>query len=55
MRGSLADSPRAAGTGTILEAIRDLHPARLMSNTACPPVPRPLKERYEEIKKKARP
>jgi hypothetical protein len=54
MRGSLAGRPRAAGTGTILQAIRDLHPLRYLSNTACPPMPKPLKERYEEIKKQAK-
>ena len=54
MRGSLAGRPRAAGTGTILEAIRDLHPPRYLSTSACPPMPRPLKERYDEIKKRAK-
>jgi hypothetical protein len=54
MRGSLAGRPRAAGTGTILQAIQDLHPARLLSNTACPPMPKPLRERHEEFKKRAK-
>ncbi len=52
MRGSRAGPPRAAGTGTILQAIQDLHPARRLSTNACPPMPRPLKERYEEFKKR---
>jgi hypothetical protein len=51
MRGSLAGKPRAADTGTILQAIRDLHPPRYVSTNACPPMPRPLRERYEEWKK----
>jgi hypothetical protein len=46
MRGSLAGTPRAAGTGTILQAIRDLHPARYLSNTACPAEPKSLRERH---------
>jgi hypothetical protein len=54
MRGSLAGRPRAAGTGTILQAIQDLHPARLLSNQACPPMPKTLQERYDEIKKPAK-
>lgn len=55
MRGSLAGRPRPARTGTILQAIRHLHPPRFLSNTACPPMPKPLKERYDEIKKRRRP
>ena len=54
MRGSRAGSPRAAGTGTILQAIRDLHPPRYGSAAACPPMPKPLKDRYEEITKRAK-
>ena len=50
MRGSLAGQPRAAGTGTILDAIRSLHPPRYLSTGACPAMPRPLKERYDEVK-----
>jgi hypothetical protein len=51
MRGSLAGKPRAAGTGTILKAIQDLHPPRYMSTGACPAMPRPLRDRYAEVKK----
>jgi hypothetical protein len=50
MRGSFAGQPRAAGTGTILKAIQDLHPPRYMSAGVCPRMPRPLRERYEEWK-----
>ena len=51
MRGSFAGKPRAAGTGTILQAIQSLHPPRYIGTNACPPMPRPLRERYEEWKK----
>ena len=54
MRGSLAGRPRAAGTGTILQAIQHLHPARFLSNKACPSMPKPLKVRYDEIKKRGK-
>ena len=54
MRGSHAGRPRAAGTGTILEAIRDLHPPRFGSSAACRAMPRPLKVRYREIKQRAK-
>ena len=54
MRGSLAGGPRAAGTGTIVEAIRDLHPPRYFSTAACPAMPRTLRERFEEIDKRAK-
>ena len=53
MRGSLAGRPRAAGTGTILQAIRDLHPPRFMSPAACPAMPKTLRERHAAAKKKA--
>jgi hypothetical protein len=51
MRGSFAGTPRAPGTGTILQAIRDLHPPRYIGTNACPPMPKPLRERYEAWKK----
>ena len=53
MRGSLAGRPRAAGTGTILQAIRDLHPPRFMSPAACPAMPKTLRERHAAAKKRA--
>lgn len=54
MRGSLAGRTRAAGTGAIVEAIRDLHPPRYASSNACPAMPKPLKERYEAVTKPAK-
>jgi hypothetical protein len=40
--------------GNIVEAIRDLHPPRYGSAAACPAMPRPLRERFEEIEKRAK-
>jgi hypothetical protein len=54
MRGSLAGRPRAAGTGAIAQAIRDLHPARRLSAQACPAMPAPLAERHKRAKAAAR-
>jgi hypothetical protein len=52
MRGSVAGTKRAAGTGTILDAITRLHPALLASTTACPAIPKPLADRYGEYQQK---
>jgi hypothetical protein len=48
MRGSGAAGPRAAGTGTILDAITALH-TKLKSPDTCPPWPTPLQDRYDAI------
>jgi hypothetical protein len=48
MRGSGAAGPRAAGTGTILDAIKALH-TRHTSPGACPPWPMSLQDRYNAI------
>jgi hypothetical protein len=50
MRGSGAADPRAAGTGTILDAIKSLH-TRHTSPTACPAWPRSLEDRYNDVKR----
>jgi hypothetical protein len=47
MRGSAAGTTRAAGTGTILDAIKGLHPALLASPGACPPIPPSLEDRWK--------
>jgi hypothetical protein len=53
MRGSPAGSKRPAGTGTILDAIKGLHPARLTSTAGCPAMPKSLAEKYnEEVEKR---
>jgi hypothetical protein len=49
MRGSTAGSKRAAGTGTILDAIKGLHPALPASPAACPPIPKSLADRYRAL------
>ena len=51
MRGSKAANPRAAGTGTILGAINALHRPAITSVDACPPWPKPLADRYNDVKK----
>jgi hypothetical protein len=48
MRGSGAAGPRAAGTGTILDAIRALH-TKITSVDTCPPWPKPLEDRYYAV------
>ena len=45
MRGSRAGQPRPAGTGTILDAIKGLHPPAYGSPGACPPIPKSLRQR----------
>jgi hypothetical protein len=50
MRGSKAGQARPAGTGTILDAIKGLHPALLTSTTTCPAMPKPLSQRFRERK-----
>ncbi len=50
MRGSGAANPRAAGTGTILDAIKALH-TTYKSVTACPAWPKSLEDRYNDVKK----
>ena len=50
MRGSVAGTPRAAGTGTILDAIKGLHPSLPSSVAACPPMPASLRSRYQAAK-----
>jgi hypothetical protein len=54
MRGSRAGQTRPVGTGTILDAIKGLHPALLTSTAACPAVPAPLSQRWKAAKKKAK-
>jgi hypothetical protein len=54
MRGSRAGTKRAAGTGTILDAIKGLNSALLTSTADCPAMPKSLTERYEEEQKKKR-
>jgi hypothetical protein len=54
MRGSLAGKPREAGTGTIVDAIRSLHPPRYMNTRSCPPMPEPLKDRWQRAKGRAK-
>jgi hypothetical protein len=49
MRGSAAGSKRAAGTGTILDAIKGLHPALPASPAACPPIPKSLADRHRAL------
>jgi hypothetical protein len=49
MRGSLADSKRTPRTGTILDAIKGLHPTLLTSTASCPAMPKSLSDRYDEI------
>ena len=51
MRGSRAGQPRAAGTGTILDAIKGLR----SSTAGCPAMPVPLEERYRAAKRKPAP
>jgi hypothetical protein len=50
MRGSKAGTTRAAGTGSILGAIKALHPSLGSSPGTCPPMPKPLSQRYKERK-----
>ena len=45
MRGSAAGTARAAGTGTLLDAMKGLHPTLPASIGACPPMPAPLSVR----------
>jgi hypothetical protein len=54
MRGSGAAGPRAAGTGTVLDAIRALH-TRHTSAGACPAWPQSLQERYWAIHPEKKP
>jgi hypothetical protein len=54
MRGSSAAGPRAAGTGTILDAIKALH-TRHTSPGACPAWPQSLQERYWAIHPELKP
>ena len=54
MRGSGAAGPRAAGTGTILDAIKALH-TRHTSPGACPAWPQSLQERYWAIHPEMKP
>jgi hypothetical protein len=54
MRGSGAAGARAAGTGTILDAIKALH-TRHTSAGACPAWPQPLQERYWAIHPERKP
>ena len=54
MRGSGAAGPRAAGTGTILDAIKALH-TRHTSPGACPAWPQSLQERYWAIHPEKKP
>jgi hypothetical protein len=51
MRGSGAAKPRTAGTGTILDAINALHAPPITSVGACPAYPKPLEDRYKDVKK----
>jgi hypothetical protein len=50
MRGSGAAGPRAARTGTILDAIKALH-TKIASVNACPAWPQSLETRYNDVKK----
>jgi hypothetical protein len=54
MRGSGAAGPRAAGTGTILDAIKSLH-TTITSPDTCPAWPVSLQERYWAIHPERRP
>jgi hypothetical protein len=50
MRGAEAGKKRPTGTGTILDALKGLHPALLTSTGTCPAMPKPLSERFKETK-----
>jgi hypothetical protein len=50
MRGSKAGQARTHGTGTILDAVKGLHPALLASTAACPAMPKPLSARWKAAK-----
>jgi hypothetical protein len=54
MRGSAAGGARTAGTGTILDAVKGLHPALPASTAACPPMPQPLSARHKAAKSKSK-
>jgi hypothetical protein len=54
MRGSGAAGPRAAGTGTILDAIKALH-TKIASVNACPAYPKSLEDRYYAIHPEKKP
>jgi hypothetical protein len=51
MRGSKAGTPRTAGTGNILDAIKGLHQPQWSSPSACPPIPKPLAVRANRRKR----
>ena len=51
MRGSVAGTRRARGTGTIADAISGLHPPLMTSPGACPAMPKPLSERWTDAKR----
>lgn len=55
MRGSGAKNPRAAGTGTILDAINALRAPPITSLNACPAYPKPLQDRYWAVHPERRP
>lgn len=52
MRGSTAGTPRAAGTGNILDAITGLHAPAMTSTSGCPAMPTSLSDRWKQIKQK---